>query len=187
MLTMILGPMKSGKSFELISHFAPLKYTDIPYALYQPEKNVRDEHIKSRNGLSIEAKKIKSLWEILPDNMLVVGIDELHMFNEKEAGAVEQLLKRGAKVIVSGLDMDYRGKMFGIVKRLLELGPKEVKYRRAVCEFCKNPEATYTQIFQGDKIILQDIPSVNVDNGALIYKAVCRNCFKKQNNEMCML
>ena len=84
-LTLILGPMKSGKSFELISYFMPLKYTDIPFALYQSMKNIRSENIWSRNGVSLEAKKVDTLAEILESNLKIVGIDEIHMFNEKEA------------------------------------------------------------------------------------------------------
>ena len=79
-LTLILGPMKSGKSFDLISHFAPLKYTNIPFALYQSAKNVRDAEIWSRNGISLEAKKVHDLSETLASCAKVIGIDEVHMF-----------------------------------------------------------------------------------------------------------
>ena len=58
-LTLILGPMKSGKSYDLISYFAPLRYTDIPFAVYQCKKNVRDVAVQSRNGSLLDAKKIE--------------------------------------------------------------------------------------------------------------------------------
>lgn len=73
------------------------------------------------------------------------------MFKEKDIDILEKLLKRGVKIIASGLDTDYRGKMFSVIKRLLELGPKEVKYKRAVCEVCKKPDAVYTQVYKGKK------------------------------------
>ena len=113
-LTLILGPMKSGKSFDLISYFAPLKYTDIPHVLYQSNRNVRDEHISSRNGVIIEAKKVGALADALDKNFSVVGIDELHMFDPKEVAVVAELLNRGVKVVAAGLDLDYKGKMFDI-------------------------------------------------------------------------
>ena len=111
-LTLILGPMKSGKSFNLISHFAPLKYTDIPFALYQSDRNVRDTHIASRNGLALEARKIKSLNDISDNEAVVIGIDELHMFDPDQLDVLVSLLHKGVKVVAAGLDLDYKGKMF---------------------------------------------------------------------------
>ena len=191
-LTLILGPMKSGKSFELISHFAPLRYTDIPYALYQSSRNVRDEHISSRNGVIIEAKKVSTLADALDkrrvsmdgtrhdsveSNYAVVGIDELHMFDPTDAAVVAELLNRGVKVVAAGLDLDYRGKMFEIVKCLLELGPKEVKYKRAVCELCRQPAAVYSQVFNKGLPLTEGMPPVIPDDGTFIYQPVCRRCF----------
>lgn len=176
-LTLILGPMKSGKSFDLISYFAPLKYTKINHVLYQSARNVRDEHVSSRNGVLIEAKKIASLQEALQSDVAVVGIDELHMFDPADVSAVAQLLQKGVKVVAAGLDMDYRGKMFDIVKQLLELGPKEVKYRRAVCELCHEPAAVFTQVFNSGVPITEGAPPVIPDDGTFTYQPVCHNCF----------
>lgn len=176
-LTLILGPMKSGKSFELISYFAPLKYTDIPYMLYQSSRNVRDGHICSRNGVVIEAKKVSALGEALEKNFTIVGIDELHMFDSKDVAVVTELLNRGVKVVAAGLDLDYRGKMFEIVRGLLELGPKEVRYKRAVCELCRQPAAVYSQVFNKGVPLTEGMPSVIPDDGIFTYQPVCRNCF----------
>jgi len=176
-LTLILGPMKSGKSFDLISYFAPLKYTDIPHVLYQSNRNVRDEHISSRNGVIIEAKKVGALADALDKNFSVVGIDELHMFDPKEVAVVAELLNRGVKVVAAGLDLDYKGKMFDIVKGLLELGPKEVKYKRAVCELCRQPAAVYSQVFNKGVPLTGGMPPVIPDDGTFTYQPVCRNCF----------
>lgn len=176
-LFLILGPMKSGKSFELISYFMPLNYTNIKFSLYQPIKNKRSEDIWSRNGISIKAKKISSLKEILNKKDKVIGIDEVHMFPEKDSFVINQLLKNNKKVIVSGLDLDYRGKMFPIIKKIFELSPKKVKYKKAVCELCKKQEAIYTQIFKNNKPVLNGLPSVIPDDGKYSYVSVCRNCF----------
>lgn len=178
-LILILGPMKSGKSFELINYFAPLQYTEMSYGLYQSEKNIRDENIWSRNGIQIKATKVKSLTELLKENKRVIGLDEIHMFNEKDADIVDKLLKDGVKVIASGLDMDYRGKMFPIVQNFLSLGPIKVKYKRAVCEICKDPQAIYTQIFENFLPVTGGLPSVIPDDGTYSYQPVCRQCFKK--------
>jgi thymidine kinase len=171
--------MKSGKSYDLISYFAPLKYTTIPYVLYQSQRNVRDEQVTSRNGVALAAQKISDLKEALLGDWRVVGIDETHMFPASTVEIVEELLKRGVKVIVSGLDLDYRGHMFEIVKGLLELGPKEVRYKRAVCEICKNPEAIYTQVLKLGEPIVADLPPVLPDDGTYTYMTTCRHCFIK--------
>lgn len=176
-LTLILGPMKSGKSFDLISYFAPLKYTDIPHILYQSSRNVRDEHVASRNGVIIEAKKVNTLKDALEKNFSIIGIDELHMFDPSETAAVAELLKRGVKIIAAGLDLDYRGKMFDIVKCFLELGPKEVRYKRAVCELCRKPSAVCSQVFNNGLPLTEGMPSVIPDDGTFTYQPVCRDCF----------
>lgn len=178
-LTLILGPMKSGKSYDLISFFAPLHYTDIPFALYQPARNVRDEQIHSRNGIGINAQKIVRLQEIIPTSARIIGIDELHMFDSNEVPYIEQLLHGGIKIIASGLDLDYQGKMFATTQRLLELGPKEVRYRRAVCEICKSPEATHSQVLQSNLPLTQGMPPTIPDDGTFGYQARCRKCFVK--------
>jgi thymidine kinase len=178
-LILILGPMKSGKSFELISYFTPLQYTDIPFKVFQSAKNVRDESVWSRNGVSLQAKKATNLREALEGNLKVVGIDEIHMFEESDADIIEGLLKKGAKVFVSGLDTDYRGEMFPIIKRLLSMGPKEVEYKRAVCEICKTPDAVYTQIYKNGEPVLEGLPSIVPEDGSYAYKPVCRKCFLK--------
>jgi len=175
-LTLIIGPMKSGKSLEMISHFNHLQYTNIPFQVYQPIKDVRTENIWSRTGLSINSRKIASLNDISQE-CRVVGIDEVHMFDEKDVGAIRELLNRDVKVFVSGLDMDYKGEMFGIIKKLMELGPGEVKFKKAVCEICKEPNAVYTSIFKNGKIVTDGIPSVVPDDGTYKYVSVCRKCF----------
>ena len=133
--------MKSGKSLEMIGCLSHLKYTNIPFQVYQPIRDVRNETVCSRTGISIDCKKISSLYDIPSEEFKVVGIDEIHMFNEDDVDAIKELLNKGIKVYISGLDMDYKGEMFGIIKKLMELGPKEVKFKKAVCEFCREPTA----------------------------------------------
>jgi len=176
-LTLILGPMKSGKSFDLISYFAPLKYTKKKFALFQSDRNVRDGQIESRNGVLLEAKKVSSFADIISKDYEVIGIDEIHMFDPSEANNIRQIIHRGTKVVVAGLDMDYKGELFTIIKRLLELGPIDVKYRRAVCEGCLEHNAVYTQVYEKDSPITEGMPPVIPDDGTFTYAPVCRHCF----------
>ncbi|MBI5732094.1 MAG: thymidine kinase [Candidatus Magasanikbacteria bacterium] len=177
--TLILGPMKSGKTLELISRFSPLTYANLKAGLFQPFLNVRDKEMESRSGAKIMAQKIKRLDEILKEYWEVVCIDEIHMFNSEEIEVVGDLLKQGVKVMISGLDMDYRGRLFPTVARLLEFGPQEIIYKRAVCEACRKPNAVYTQIFKDGRAITSGVPSVIPEDGTYLYRPVCRQCFVK--------
>ena len=176
-LTVILGPMKSGKSFDLISLFSPLKYSPSKYALYQPKRNVRDKGIESRSGLFIDAEKVETLEKIANEKLSFIGIDEMHMFHPEDVQYIEQALKNGADVIVSGLDLDYKGELFPVIKKLLELAPNEVRYKRAVCDNCKEFSATHTQVYNKGVPIAHGMPPSIPDDGTHTYGSLCRNCF----------
>jgi len=168
--------MKSGKSFDLIAHFAPLQHSNIPHILYQSTTNEREDLIVSRSGLSLAAKKVASI----PRSVMkydIIGLDEIHMFPLETVGIISELLDANKEVIICGLDMDYRGKMFPIVRSLLELAPNQVQYKRAVCEVCKKIDGAYTQVYKDGKPVLSGIPAVLVENERYTYAPVCRRCF----------
>jgi len=175
---LILGPMKSGKSFDLISYFAPLRYTKKRFALFQSERNVRDNQIESRNGALLDANKVGSFAEIIDAGYEIIGIDEIHMFRPEEAENIKKILQKGTQVVVAGLDLDYRGEMFLIIKKLLEIGPLRVVYRRAVCENCHEHNAVYTQVYNNGAPITEGMPPVIPDDGTFTYSPLCRSCFK---------
>ena len=177
-LILILGPMKSGQSLELISYFAPLKYSKTSFALFHPQKNVRDEMVWSRNGLALEAKKIESLKDLAKETAEVIGIDEIHMFDPAGIAVIDKMLKEGKKFVISGLDLDHQKRLMPIVHRLLELGPDEIRYKRAVCEKCQSYEAVFTQIFQNGEPIPKTMPASIPDDGTYEYVPVCRTCYK---------
>lgn len=179
MLTLVVGPMKSGKSFELIRYFAPLSFTKKKFKLFQPAINVRDEQIKSRNGVELPATKITSLGELveLAKGCEAVGIDEVHMFEVSGVEVIAKLLKQGVDFFITGLDMDYRGQLFPIVAKILELAPNEVRYVKAVCEVCQSAEGCYTQIWRNGEVVTSGLPAVVPEDGTYVYKPVCRQCF----------
>jgi len=184
-LVLILGPMKSGKTFDLIGYFSFLQHTTKPFVLIQPTRNVRDENIHTRHGIVMEAVKVRRLSDADVNGSVIVGIDEMHMFHEEDADSIERWLQEGRKVVISSLDTDHQGRLFPVVKRLLEMGPKEVRYRRAACDICKNPEAIYTQVLRNDQPLTDDFPPSVPDDGTFQYKSVCRKCFirSKQSPE----
>ncbi|MCX6779416.1 MAG: thymidine kinase [Candidatus Magasanikbacteria bacterium] len=178
-LTLILGPMKSGKTLELISRISPLKYMPVKFVLFQPERNVRDAEVQSRAGAMLSGRKVQSLKEALLEDWDVVGIDEVHMFSPEDVVVVEKLLQKKTRVIISGLDLDYKRKIFDTIVRLIELGPKEIIYKRAVCEKCLEYNGIYTQVFKNEEPVVEGPPSVVPDDGSYQYKPVCRECFIK--------
>jgi len=179
MFTMILGPMKSGKSLELLARTAPYEYTEKKVLYVQPEANTRDAGIRSRLGINATALSVRSLHDV--DRPFdVISVDEVHMFDENDAAAVDAWLQNGKNVIASGLDLDYRGKLLPIIIRLLELKPEENISKLAVCDTCKEYRAPFTQILQNNVPILDGISSVTVDDGSFEFQARCRGCFVKK-------
>lgn len=178
-LTLILGPMKSGKSLELISRFAHLKYSDVPFKLYQPKINVRDEKVSTRNGMSLPAQKIDCLKEIPLGKYDMIGIEEVHMFKPTEIKHIDRLLKAKTRIVASGLDLDHAGRLITTIKKLIELGPCEVIYRKAVCEQCKSIDAAFTQVLESGIIVPKNFPSVLPEDGRYQYLPLCRKCFQR--------
>jgi thymidine kinase len=178
-LVLVLGPMKSGKSLELVSLLSPLRFSTVRHRIYQSDRHVRDSGVTSRSGGVLETTKTTSLDVALHEPVDVVGVDEVHMFDVADIAAVGQLLDRGTKVVVAGIDLDHRGELFAPVRALLELGPHTVTYRRAVCDVCRAFNATHTQVLaSGEPFTRQLAPSTALpDDGTFGYEARCRRCF----------
>ena len=181
-LTVIIGPMKSGKSLELISLLSPLQYTRVAHRVYQSARHVRDTGVVARSGGALTTTKVTSLASALDEPVEVVGIDEVHMFSSPDdVDVVAELLARGTRVVAAGIDLDHRGEMFAPVRGLLELGPAVVTYRRAVCDVCKEFSATHTQVLAADEPYLTrlgDGSEALPDDGTFTYEARCRKCFR---------
>ena len=174
--------MKCGKSQQLISDFAPWRYTRQQVGLFQPERNVRDEGIRSRIGtVAPDARKVSSIWEIVEQPLDRIGIDEIHMFQPGDVDAVAALLEKGATVVACGLDMDYKRDHYEIVLRLLKLAD-DVSLRRAVCHGCSRYTARYTQVYSRGVAVTGGLPSVIPEDGTYAYEPVCRSCFVSREN-----
>lgn len=176
-LILILGPMKSGKSLTLIKFFNSLD-KNVKFGVFQPVANVRDDNVRSRNGLKIESTKINTFAEIINDDLEIIGVDEIHMFPREEIKYIKKILKQKKKIIISGLDRDYQGKIFPIIKELINLSPKKIYLRKARCEICGQP-AEFNQILKNNQPILKGLPASVPDDGTYEYKTVCRKCFIK--------
>ncbi|MEW1951901.1 thymidine kinase [Terrabacter sp. NPDC080008] len=178
-LDVVLGPMKSGKSLSLISMLSPLQFTRVRHRVYQSERHVRDTGVTSRSGGELVTTKVATLREALAEPLEVVAVDEVHMFGASDVAVIEQLLARGTRVVVAGIDLDHRGELFATVRALLELGPDTVAYRRAVCDRCRDFSATHTQVLRSGEPFLEHLGGSEAlpDDGTFSYEARCRSCF----------
>ena len=124
-LEVVCGPMKSGKTHEVIHRVDKLTYVeDFNFLIAKPSLDTRDDTVRSRFGeLSLECVFIDDPRQIFEyvDDVQVVVVDEGHFFDDALVEVVEELLVRDVHVIVAGLDLDFRGDPFGPMPRLLAL------------------------------------------------------------------
>lgn len=175
-LNLIVGPMKSGKSLELIARVAPYEFANKKVLYVQTKKDVRDEGIKSRIGINTRALRVKSLKEVT-NGFDVIGIDEIHMFPEADIDCIKKWLKAGKEVFLSGLDLDYSATMTPLVRRALELKPDKLINKLAVCEVCRDYNAQFTQILHKGEPVLGGLPHIVPEDGTYVYEPRCRVCY----------
>lgn len=177
-IEVIVGPMYSGKSEELIRR---VRRANIAKQKVQVFKHSVDDRyskadVVSHCGNKVEAIPVKDsaeLLEKLEKHTKVVAIDEVQFFENEITHTIEELAERGIRVICAGLDMDFRGEPFGPIPRLVAVAEKVDKIN-AICLVCGNP-ATRTQRLINGKPAKYSDPIVLV--GAQdSYEARCRKC-----------
>ena len=177
-LELIIGCMYSGKSSELIRRVKRLQTINQPYIIYNSHHDQRygNSGVYTHNNTHIPSHMIDNLVEQLETHPFKVSttifIDEAQFFDDDLLPICKELASNGARVIVAGLDTDYRGLPFGPMPELM----CEADYLdklRAICVKCGNP-ATYTQRRTKDS---EQILIGETD----IYEARCRNCFEPPN------
>jgi thymidine kinase len=177
-LTLIIGPMKSGKSLELIARVAPYEFAQKKVLYLQPTSDVRSNGITSRIGINTKARQVASLKEI--DNGFdVIAVDEVNMFPESDSEAIRTWVEKGKDVFVSGLDLDYSATIMPIVKKIFELKPEKIIQKLAVCDVCHQYKALFTQILDKGKPVLGGLPSLVPEDGTYAYEARCRDCYER--------
>lgn len=175
-IEVIVGPMFSGKSEELIRR---LRRAEIARKRVQIFKPVIDDRystngIVSHSGLEIQSDTVKDADEILRKvNLLteVIGIDEGQFLGADLVGVCQKLAEAGKRVIVSGLDMDYRGRPFEPMPTLLTMA-EEITKLLAICIRCGNPAVHTQRLVHSDELIVVGAKG--------IYEARCRRCFEPE-------
>lgn len=140
-LEVICGSMFSGKTEELIRRIKRAKIANQNVQIFKPQTDVRYD---KNDVVSHDANKVLSIpvsnsLEIFDhlDNINVVGIDEAQFFDDQLPDVCKKLALRGYRVIIAGLDMDYKGRPFGPIPHLLSIAEYITKVH-AICPHCGN-------------------------------------------------
>ena len=180
MLQVICGCMFSGKTEELIRRSKRFLIAKKRVQFFKPvvDQRYSKVNIVSHAGLEVEAEAItfaEEILELLYSDTAAVSIDEVQFFDAKVLEVVKILLDNQITVIVSGLDLDFKGDPFGQMPSLLAMADEVVKLK-AVCVVCGN-EANRTQRIVDGK------PASKTDDLVLIggsenYEARCSSCYE---------
>ncbi|ELK49030.1 thymidine kinase [Halobacillus sp. ACCC02827] len=157
---LICGSMFSGKSEELIRRVRRATFGHLTVRVYKPaiDNRYKEDAVVSHNGTSIMARPIESSLAILKhvtDDVDVVGIDEIQFFDEHIVEVVECLADRGIRVIVAGLDTDFRGEPFGKMPELMALSESVTKLN-AICPVCGSPASRTQRLIDGEPASYDD-------------------------------
>lgn len=179
-LEMIVGCMYAGKSEELIRRMKRVHIAKQEAIIFKPKIDNRygEECICTHDGKKLRAIEVEKASDILRfidrnKHIQVVGIDEVQFFDKNIVVAINALTESGIRVMCSGLDLDFQGKPFGQVPRLLAHA-EIVDKLQAVCVDCGQP-ATRTQrringkpVYEGETVLV---------GGDESYVATCSECY----------
>jgi thymidine kinase len=140
--------MFSGKSEELIRRIKRAKIARQKVQVFKPSIDTRYSVVEvvSHAGEKVEALPVSSTKELLEkieEDTEVIGIDEAQFFDTEIVDALRKIAKSGKRVIVAGLDMDFRGEPFGPMPYIMAIADEVLKLH-AICTVC-GEDATMTQ------------------------------------------
>ncbi|HER09255.1 MAG TPA: thymidine kinase [Bacteroides sp.] len=177
-IEVITGSMFSGKTEELIRRLKRARIARQKVEIFKPRIDVRysEEAVVSHDENTIQSTPVDSSANIvlLASGVEVVGVDEAQFFDNGLIEVANQLANNGTRVIIAGLDMDFRGKPFGPMPGLMSVAEYVTKVH-AICVRC-GKLANYThRLSKEDKLILLGETE--------LYEPLCRGCFHRAMNE----
>ncbi len=173
-IEVICGSMFSGKTEELIRRMKRAIFARQKVEIFKPALDTRysEEDIVSHEGNSIPSTPIDSSASILlmSQGYDVIGIDEAQFFDPHITDVCNQLANQGIRVIVAGLDLDFKGQPFGPMPALLAIAD-EVSKVHAICVRCGALAYVSHRLVDVDKQVLL--------GEKLEYEPLCRECYAK--------
>jgi len=175
-IEVICGSMFSGKTEELIRRLRRANIANLRTEIFKPGLDTRYdvEKIVSHDDTKILSTPVANAMHILlmSEGVEVVGIDEAQFFDDQVVEVCEKLARRGVRVIVAGLDMDYTGKPFGPMPQLLAVADYITKVH-AICVQCGNIATfSYRKAAERNQVLLGEKNA---------YEPRCRTCFFKES------
>ncbi len=177
-IEVICGSMFSGKTEELIRRVRRAQIARQKVQVFKPAIDTRyaDREVASHDGMQIAAVPVEStaqLRELIEPDTTVVALDEAQFFDDDVVPLCEDLAGQGVRVIVAGLDMDFRGAPFGPVPALMARA-EQVHKLQAICVVCGGPASRTQRIINGQPAAYDD-PVILV-GAEEAYEARCRGC-----------
>jgi thymidine kinase len=185
-LEMIVGPMFSGKSEELIRRVRRAMIAEQEVKVFYPAQDTRTNNgsITSRNGMAVMAEQMvatstcRDLLLTMPHLPEVVAFDEAQFFDAGLVALAEELIASNVRVIVAALDLDFAGRPFGpAIPHLLAIADRVDKLT-AVCAACGSEAAVRTQRLVDGLPATKESPLVLVGDSAEGYEARCLRCYE---------
>ncbi|NIJ51363.1 thymidine kinase [Dyadobacter arcticus] len=176
-IEVICGSMFSGKTEELIRRLNRAKIARQRIQIFKPalDKRYHEENIVSHNDNSIRSVPVHSALQItaLAESFEVIGLDEAQFFDDGIVAVCNELADAGKRVIIAGLDMDFRGKPFGCMPQLMATAEYVTKVH-AICMVCGEVAShSYRLSSSSERVLLGETD---------LYEARCRRCFNLGEN-----
>lgn len=175
-IEVICGSMFSGKTEELIRRLKRTKIAGQRIKIFKPELDVRYSKfdVVSHDSNALESTPVNGAKEILKlaQNHDVVAIDEAQFFEMDLIEVAENLANKGLRVIIAGLDMDFKGRPFGPIPNLMAIADDVLKVH-AICVNCGRPAQFSNRINQNQHMVfLGEMRE---------YEPLCRSCYIKKH------
>jgi thymidine kinase len=173
-IEVICGSMFSGKTEELIRRLNRARIARLKVEIFSPKSDTRfaENALVSHNSSSTPSTPVENSSSILllGSDVPVIGIDEAQFFDDDLPGVCNTLANKGVRVIVAGLDMDFKGRPFGPMPAIMAMAESVTKLH-AVCVRCGNPALySYRLVPDNTRILLGEKES---------YEPRCRVCYHK--------
>ncbi|WP_337482058.1 thymidine kinase [Prevotellamassilia timonensis] len=173
-IEVICGSMFSGKTEELIRRLKRARIARQRVEIYKPAIDTRysDNDVVSHDANSIPSTPVESARSILlmASDAQVVGIDEAQFFDDAIVEVCNELANSGKRVIVAGLDMDFKGIPFGPMPQLMAIA-EDVTKVHAICVKCGNLAHVSHRIVKAEQRVLLGEQHE--------YEPLCRQCYNK--------
>ncbi|MDR2804169.1 MAG: thymidine kinase [Dysgonamonadaceae bacterium] len=175
-IEVICGSMFSGKTEELIRRMRRAQFAKQKVEIFKPAMDVRysEENVVSHDQNAIPSTPVESSGNILllSGDRDVVGIDEAQFFDEGLVDVCNRLANQGVRVIVAGLDMDFKGNPFGPIPKLCAIADDVTKVH-AICVECGKLAGYSHRLVKDDKLVLLGEKDE--------YQPLCRECYARHS------